>query len=36
MISFRLGDVVWRDRVTHGGDTSLVVQDCNRLDIELK
>ena len=36
MQSFRLGDAVWRDRVTHGGDTSQVVQDCSRLDIELK
>jgi hypothetical protein len=36
MHSFRLGDAVWRDRITHGGDTSRVVQDCSRLDIELK
>ena len=36
MQSFRLGDAVWRNRVTHGGETSRVVQDCSRLDIELK
>lgn len=36
MESFRLGDAVWRNRVTHGGDTSQVVQDCSRLEIELK
>lgn len=36
MQSFRLGDAVWRERITHGGNTSQVVQDCSRLDIELK
>ena len=36
MQSFRLGDVVWRERVTHGGDTSNVVQECSRLEIEMK
>jgi hypothetical protein len=36
MQSFRLGDVVWRDRVTHGGNTSKVVQECSRLEIEMK
>lgn len=36
MQSFRLGDVRWEKRVTHGGETSGVVQDCSRLDIELK
>ena len=36
MESFRLGDAVWRNRVTHGGNTSQVVQDCSRLEIELK
>lgn len=35
MQSFRLGDAVWRNRVTHGGETSQVVQDCSRLEIEL-
>jgi hypothetical protein len=36
MQSFRLGDAVWRDRITHGGDTSNVVQECSRLEIEMK
>ena len=36
MQSFRLGDVVWRESVTHGGDTSSVVQECSRLEIEMK
>jgi len=36
MQSFRLGDVLWRNRVTHGGDTSNVVQECSRLEIEFK
>ncbi len=36
MQSFRLGDTVWAERITHGGDTSKVVQDCSRLEIELK
>jgi hypothetical protein len=36
MQSFRLGDVVWRNRVTHGGDTSNVVQECSRLEVEFK
>jgi len=36
MQSFRLGDVVWRDRVTHGGETSKVVQECSRLEVEFK
>ena len=36
MQSFRLGDVVWRERITHGGDTSKVVQECSRLEIEMK
>ena len=36
MQSFRLGDVVWRERITHGGDTSHVVQECSRLEVELK
>jgi len=36
MQSFRLGDAVWRERLTHGGETSRVVQDCSRLEIELK
>jgi hypothetical protein len=36
MQSFRLGDVAWRDRITHGGETSKVVQECSRLEIEFK
>ena len=36
MESFRLGDVIWADRVTHGGATSRVVQECSLLEIELK
>lgn len=36
MQSYRLGDAVWRERLTHGGETSHVVQDCSRLEIELK
>ncbi len=36
MQSFRLGDVQWQEAVTRGGTTSAVVQDCSRLEIELK
>ena len=36
MQSFRLGDAVWREQMTHGGETSQVVQECSRLEIELK
>ena len=36
MQSFRLGDAVWRNPLTHGGETSNVVQDCSRLEIEMK
>ncbi|MGI9262420.1 MAG: hypothetical protein ACR2QR_10320 [Woeseiaceae bacterium] len=36
MQSFRLGDVIWAAGLTHGGETSQVVQDCSRLEIELK
>ncbi len=36
MQSYRLGDVLWADRVTHGGETSRVVQECSLLEIELK
>ena len=31
-----LGDVLWADRVTHGGETSRVIQECSLLEIELK
>ena len=36
MQSFRLGDVQWSAAVTHGGETSTVVQECSLLEIELK
>jgi len=36
MQSFRLGDVQWAARITHGGKTSTVVQECSLLEIELK
>jgi hypothetical protein len=36
MQSFRLGDVQWAAAVTHGGETSAVVQECSLLEIELK
>jgi hypothetical protein len=36
MQSFKLGDVMWAPRETHGGQTSRVVQDCSLLEIELK
>ncbi len=36
MQSFRLGDAVWSKSITHGGTTSAVVQECSRLEIELK
>ena len=36
MQSFRLGDAIWRERITHGGETSNVVQECSRLEIEMK
>ncbi len=36
MQSFRLGDVLWAERITHGGETSRVVQECSLLEIELK
>jgi hypothetical protein len=36
MQSFKLGDTSWEPRITHGGETSQVVQDCSRLEIEMK
>ncbi len=36
MQSFRLGDVLWARSITHGGETSRVVQECSLLEIELK
>ena len=35
MFSFRLGEVIWRPSTTHGGNTSKVIQDCSRLEIEV-
>jgi len=36
MESYRFGDVYWEDAVTHGGQTSTVVQECRSVEIELK
>jgi len=36
MESYKLGDVLWADRITHGGETSRVIQECSLLEIELK
>ena len=36
MQSYKLGDAVWEPGMTHGGETSNVVQDCSRLEIEMK
>ncbi len=36
MESYKLGDVIWVGRTTHGGITSKVVQECSLLEIELK
>ena len=36
MQSYKLGDVLWAERTTHGGKTSRVVQECSLLEIELK
>jgi len=36
MQSFKLGDVIWAEGITHGGETSRVVQECSLLEIELK
>lgn len=35
MQSFKYGEVVWADAITHGGDTATVVQECKVLHIEL-
>jgi len=35
MQSYTIGDVAWEPAVMHGGDSSNVVHDCRRLDIEL-
>ena len=36
MESYSAGDVIWHNRVTHGGETSNVVHDCIAMEIELK
>lgn len=36
MQSYKLGDVLWADRTTHGGETFRGVQECSLLEIELK
>lgn len=36
MQSYKLGDVLWAGRTTHGGETSRVIQECSLLEIELK
>jgi len=36
MQSYRLGDVLWLRRETHGGVTSGVIQDCSIIEVELK
>ena len=35
MFSFKLGEVTWRPSTTHGGNTSNVIQECSRLEIEV-
>lgn len=36
MQSYKLGDVLWAERITHGGETFRCVQECTLLEIELK
>jgi hypothetical protein len=36
MQSYKLGDVLWAEQITHGGVTSGVIQECSLLEIELK
>lgn len=36
MQSYKLGDVLWARRTTHGGETFRGVQECSLLEIELK
>lgn len=36
MQSYKLGDVLWAERITHGGVSSAVIQECSLLEIELK
>jgi hypothetical protein len=36
MESHKFGDMVWQKSVTHGGQTSTVVQECRTIEIEIK
>ncbi|MEQ9563806.1 MAG: hypothetical protein RLN69_14905 [Woeseiaceae bacterium] len=36
MESHKFGDMVWQEAVTHGGQTSTVVQECRTIEIEIK
>jgi hypothetical protein len=36
MESFNFGQPVWQEAVTHGGETSTVIEQCSILEIELK
>ncbi len=36
MESYTTGDVVWKNRLQHGGERRPVVNDCRQLEIELK
>lgn len=36
MESYTTGDVVWKNRLQHGGKSSRVIHDCRQLEIELK
>ncbi len=36
MRSYKLGNVLWAETITHGGETSRVIQECSLLEIELK
>lgn len=36
MESYTTGDVVWKNRLQHGGESSPVVNDCRQVEIELK
>lgn len=36
MESYTTGDVVWKNRLQHGGESSPVINDCRQVEIELK
>lgn len=36
MESLKFGEVLWEEAVTHGGETSNVIQECRVLEIELR